>query len=199
MSHVVFDEATHIYTVEGQELPSVTEIIRFLSFDAAVGADKAMRDYAAECGTRIHEACTLYDFEGEDAEVDTDIVGYVQAYAAFKRDYGITDWLYYEKPLGSVRLGYAGTPDRIGLIDGCMTILDIKTGSKINKYALAAQLTGYHELAAVELGITNVSQRWGLHLKKNGSYSVINAPLSLMAFVCCRLLHNILKGEYDGK
>ena len=37
---------------------------------------------------------------------------------------------------------YAGTPDRIGKIDGKSTMLDIKTGSKVNKAVLAAQLAG---------------------------------------------------------
>ena len=207
MSHVVFDEATHTYTVDGQVLPSVTEICRFLSYDVAVGANTAMRDYAADRGTRIHEACTLYDFEGEDAEVDTDIVGYVQAYAAFKRDYNVTDWMYYEKPLGSVELGFAGTPDRIGLIDGKMTIVDLKSGSKINKYALECQLNGYEMLASLlEIDYSNplsqglnIEQLWGLQLKKDGTYRIIQVPIRLRVFGNCMILHRFLKGEFDNE
>ena len=206
MSNVVFDESTHTYTVDGQVLPSVTEIIRFLHYDTAVGADKAMRDYAADRGTRIHEACTAYDFDGEDAEVDADIVGYVQAYAAFKRDYGIADWLYYEKPIGSVELGFAGTPDRIGLIDGKMAILDFKTGSNVNKHALEAQLNGYEVLASTTespykndpfLQGLRIERLVGLQLKKDGAYRIIDVPLRERFFATCLRLHRFTKGEYD--
>lgn len=198
MSKVVFEESTHTYTVDGQVLPSVTEICRFLSYDVAVGANTVMRDYAADRGTRIHEACTLYDFEGDDAEVDGDIVGYVQAYAAFKRDYNITDWMYYEKPLGSVELGYAGTPDRIGFIDGRLTIVDLKSGTKINKHNLECQLNGYGTLAKSPLDL-NIEQLWGLQLKKDGTYRVISVPIRLLFFRDCFHLHQFLEGEFDNE
>ena len=196
MSSVVFEEATHTYTVDGQVLPSVTEICRFLNYDVAVGANTAMRDYAADRGTRIHEACTLFDFEGDEADVDSDIVGYVQAYAAFKRDYGVTDWLYYEKPLGNLELWYAGTPDRVGVVDGKMTIVDFKSGTKINKYSLEAQLNGYARLVRHELGI-GINRLWGLQLKKDGNYRIIEVPIRNQFFLNCQTLHRFLEGEYN--
>ena len=33
MNNLTFDEATHIYTLDGIQLPSVTEITRFCAYD----------------------------------------------------------------------------------------------------------------------------------------------------------------------
>ena len=43
-----FDEEKHLYTLNGVELPSVTEICRFLNYDTAVNAKPWLRDAAAD-------------------------------------------------------------------------------------------------------------------------------------------------------
>ena len=92
-SKLVFNEDRHEYTVDGVVVPSVTQIIRFLSFDTAATASPAMRDAAAERGSRVHAACTAFDFDGDAAEIDGDIAGYVRAYASFLRDYSVKHFL----------------------------------------------------------------------------------------------------------
>ena len=196
---LTFDADKHEYRIDGEIVPSVTHITRFLSVDVMSGADPYMRDMAADRGTRIHEACTSYDFDGENADVDADIDGYVQAYARFKRDYQVGEWEMYERPLGGH--GYAGTLDRYGMIDGYRVLLDIKTGSKVNKVAAFAQLAGYDSLLESNT-MDSADAYWVLHLKKDGKYTVyktgkqdMSVPRS--AFVYCKMLNSILNGGQD--
>ena len=88
---------------------------------------------------------------------------------------------------------YAGTPDRIGKIDGKSTMLDIKTGSKVNKAVLAAQLAAY-SFAALPL---TIEQHWGLQLKKRWEVQGNrNRFLQRVGFVwAMHGLHNILGGK----
>ena len=64
-SRVQFDEATHTYTLDGVELPSVTHIIRYLAVDKANNADPNMALIARERGSAVHEATVMYDYSGE--------------------------------------------------------------------------------------------------------------------------------------
>ena len=195
---LLFDEDRHEYSVDGKIVPSVTHIIRFLACDVAAGANASMRDAAAERGSRIHEACTAYDIDGEDADVDGDIVGYVRAYADFLRDYSIKTWLSFEKPLCSLGVRqFAGTIDRFGMIDGKGTLVDIKTGSKLNMPMHRAQLCGYDILLS-DNGFS-VDRRAILHLRKDGKYTFHIVPQSdpeaMSAFIACCKIHKYLEGK----
>ena len=153
MSKVVFDDATHTYTVDGVELPSVTHICRFLHHDTAINAKPWLRDAAADRGSRIHAYTAMIDY-GEplvDEEIDIDCLGYVQAYRRFLKDYK-PEWCGIETIMGSTELGIAGTCDRYGNVDGVRTIVDIKTGSSVNSAAVLTQLEGYWKLLHKEKG-----------------------------------------------
>lgn len=198
MTELKFYEDEHKYVLNGEELPSVTQILRFATHDIAVVAKPWLRDAAGKRGTLIHSICADIDFGAEPETVGNDIVGYVGAYKAFLRDYRIGGWDIVETPLWASwgaknGIRYAGTPDRIGKIDGKSTMLDIKTGSKVNKAVLAAQLAAY-SFAALPL---TIEQHWGLQLKKDGKYRVIETDFTegLVLFGLCMELHNILGGK----
>jgi hypothetical protein len=170
MGKLIFFESNHSYEVDGIKLPSVTEICRFLHYEAAY-ADKESRDRAARRGTAVHEETALIDY-GEEVEVENEILGYVQAWRAFKRDYHV-DVIEIERVVfGNVYVDdkphpLCGTLDRVVEIRGKRYILDIKTGSKINKLALQAQLSAYayvYDDPTVQL--------LGVHLRKDGTYTV---------------------------
>lgn len=183
---LTFDEANHKYFVDGIELPSVTTITRFCSADSRTlaGSDPFYR----ERGTAIHELTADYDLTGE-FPIGTGYDGYLSAYRAFKRDYRIKTWDYIEYAMGSLKHGFAGTADRIGVIDGELSILDIKTSSTVNKSALKAQLTGYMKL------LGKPCKLYGLQLKKDGDYRLIPIEQADELFNICFKLHNLLKGD----
>ena len=164
---ITFDEAAHRYTVDGVEVPSVTTVCRFLSYDQK--SDRPwLAKVSADRGTRVHAACAAIDY-GEDPEEDAEISGYLTAYRRFLKDYR-PDWEGIEYTVGDAVLGIAGTIDRFGtLYDGRTCILDIKTGSQLHDAPLRAQLTGYKRLLCFNRGFWS-SYLYALHLSEDGTY-----------------------------
>ena len=188
----IFNEDTHTYTVDGVVLPSVTHICRFFMVDVAAGARTWLRDVAADRGSRVHAYTVAADY-GETPEViDPDCAGYVKAYERFLRDY-TPQWQYIEHVMGSRELGYAGTADRIGIIDGKRVILDIKTTSKLHKIAVTAQLQGYCKLAFEQDGFA-AEKLCALLLDKGGTYRIYDLPFG-GEFTLALRMEQTLKGE----
>lgn len=130
---------------------------------------------AAARGTRIHELCALHDEDGLPDEFEGELVPYVQAWADFCRDYSPT-WLYIEHPMCAGTI-IAGTVDRIGMIDGRFTTVDIKTAQSLDrpaKLALACQLYGYQKLAKHNAlyRYSDPEDSFGVQLLKDGGYRI---------------------------
>lgn len=187
-----FDEATHTYRLDGQVLPSVTQIIRFLNYDTAENAKSWLRDVAADRGSRVHAYTADIDMGAEPENYDWDCVGYIQAYKSFLRDYN-PQWTHIEAVAGSLELGYAGTIDRIGRIDGETTIVDFKTGSKIHVDALTAQLHGYTWLAMNNKLCDSMPKRLGVQLKRDGTYRLFWCELDFDIWNACMTIHKKLE------
>ena len=168
-----FDPESHIYTIDGKIVPSVTGVVARVRNGFAVS--DAVINQAARRGSIIHEYCELIDYGAPPELVEPQLVGYVNAYQAFLRDY-MPKWEYIEKPLGDAELGFAGTLDRLGVIGKRKAIVDIKTTSSMDREAkiqLACQLAGYGILANSN-GLGVDFDYLGVNLKANGKYTVIN-------------------------
>lgn len=188
-----FDEATHTYTLDGEVLPSVTHIIRFLDVDV----DKSrpwMRDAAAERGSIVHEATALIDYDEPNVldEVPYECQGYVQAYLSFLNDYQ-PEWELIENPMWGNYYGskFAGTIDRYGIIDARPTVVDIKTGTSSHKSRHIAQLTGYDVLLGSKEGCNFAV----LYLRKDGSYKLQYYDADYTLWMSCIVLNNALGGK----
>ncbi len=169
---LTFDEETHVYTLDGKRVPSVTEIVGVLTAKDMGKLSPYMLDNAARRGTRVHELTQLIDYGVplEDLEIEPDIAGYIKAYLDFLRDYR-PEWLMIEQQVSSCWLDYAGTLDRYGIIDGKDTIVDIKTtagSSRLTKIAWATQTAGY----GLSDCIRGADSRLIVQLKPTGKYTV---------------------------
>lgn len=193
MDSVTFLPEAHQYFVGEVELPSVTHICRFLSVDIAANAKSWLRDAAAARGTAIHAACEAIDYDMEPEELTPETAPYVEAYKGFLRDYRIKGWQGIEVVMGSLNEGFAGTADRIGMIDGRPAILDIKTGSTLRTAPLTAQLTGYAILHGKRPGL------YGLHLKKDGTYTLRQVDFNAELWRACMTLHHALQPKRRTK
>lgn len=69
-----YDEG-HIYEYRNQVIPSVSEILRFMSREVYGEIDKYILDHAAERGTAVHKAAVELDLHGT-VECDEEIFGY---------------------------------------------------------------------------------------------------------------------------
>ena len=193
-SRVQFDEATHTYTLDGKELPSVTHIIRYLAVDKANNADQNMALIARERGSAVHEATVMYDYSGEiPDDFPAEYAPYLEAYVQFVRDYK-PGWELIEHQMGNAILGFAGTLDRFGVIDDKWCILDIKTSYKVDIPSLSAQLTAYHDLLLNEqferLENANI-RHLGLQLMRTGKYRLYETDCEKGSdlFYSCRRIY----------
>ena len=155
-------------------VPSVTEIISPLTA-GKYPANTGVVQQAAARGTRIHELCALYDMDALPEEFEVELVPYVQAWADFCRDYS-PQWLYIEHPM-CAGTTVAGTMDRLGLIDGKYTVVDIKTAQSLDrpaKLALSCQLYAYQKLARQNAlyRYSDPEDSFGVQLLKTGDYRI---------------------------
>lgn len=202
MSKVQFDEATHTYTLDGKELPSVTHIIRYLAVDKANNADPNAAAIARERGTLVHQEAMLFDYTNSfSSAINSDCAPYLEAYVQFVRDYK-PGWELIEHQMGNKTLGFAGTLDRFGLIDGEYAILDIKTSYKVDMPSLSAQLTAYRSLLYKEYSpakwdeiLENGLNLYGLQLMRDGKYRLYKCDESVgdILFQSCLKIYRATK------
>ena len=153
----------HVYKLNGQVVPSVTQIVgEFSPFPFKV------EDWYLERGTALHRAIQL-DMQGKlDRDtIDPSYEGKFNAYLKFQTEVGIEPE-FIEKMLASKRYGFAGTLDCIGYINGVRWLIDWK-GSVQSSVLL--QLGGYFCLWE-ELSLTPIASAAAVELKDNGNYSM---------------------------
>ena len=119
---VTFDPVTHVYTIGGRVLPSVTQII-----NAVIPRQWSPDPWYMDRGTMIHKAVALMlRKELDESSLDPRIIGYVAAAKAFWATAGIDGDLDFENPMADQKRGFAGTPDLLG---GDNEIVDWKSGT----------------------------------------------------------------------
>lgn len=158
---VSFDAAAHRYTLaDGTELPSVTTILKA----QGLIEDRWFTDAARLRGDYVHLACRMLDDdELDEATLDPAIAPYVQAYRAFV---ALTqpDWTYIEHRVCDPLLGYAGTLDRAGVVQGQRLLLDLKSGGLYP--SVGPQTAAYRRC----LPEPHTWSRAALQLREDGTY-----------------------------
>lgn len=163
---ISFEPVTHQYTVEGKIVPSVTKILSFtgLSPDFSVIPPHVLEN-KRQLGTEVHERTQLIDM---GCEVTDD--GYSRAYIKFKNEMNFSP-TEIELPVYS-KSGYAGTIDRVGVINNKLSIVDLKTTQVIDLPYMGPQTAAY-EMAYKEWAeYKKVMPRYILQLKPDGNYKL---------------------------
>jgi hypothetical protein len=164
---LVFDENAHRYYLSGAPVPNVTRVLEAAGLiDYSFLGDR--RDQYLERGRAVH-AATRYDDDHAFAEdsVSAEILAYVTAWRAFRREYGFVPHLI-EHRVSNPEHAYAGTLDRTGVCrDGTEIILDIKSGAA--PAAVRYQLAAY----AACLPHPRALLRRCVELHEDGTYRVI--------------------------
>lgn len=188
-----FYDNGHIYELDGIPIPSVSEILRYMSREVYGDINQYLLDQAAERGTEVHRATQQLDQTGE-CTIDCRWEGYLQAYARFLREH-VVEWRYIEKPMAHRRLQYAGTLDRVGMLDGQMSVVDIKTNCAVKKALVKAQLNGYRLLCMANR-IPKIRRLCCLQLLDTGKYRLYDVAIDPSEFKACLLLHNAMKKKH---
>jgi len=158
--NLAFDEATHTYSLDGKVVPSVTQILNIANDFGFVNKD--VLDRASKFGTAVHKATELYDAcDLNEATLDIALLPYLDAWKMFLSNTNFrvisSEARVYSKH------GYAGTFDRLGYLDGRLTLLDIKTSTTVAR-STSLQLAAY-EQAYKEMHDMQIEQLISVQLK----------------------------------
>lgn len=144
-------------------LPSVTTIVGLLRepylerWRGKVGNEEAdrIKKEAGWLGTLVHDTISSLDLS-QPSNVDISTLDpltshCVKLYLEWANN-TLDHWTMIEEPLVSTRLGFGGTPDRVGVLKGDkgLTLVDFKTGHRSRLHQF--QTAGYRILLA-ETGI----------------------------------------------
>ena len=144
------------YIVDGYRYVSVTEVLQFSGWARYDKVDPVVLNRAAERGSLVHDATELVD-DGTFVEEDfrEDLLDYIAGYRKFidEHDYEV---LHSEIVVFNHKYLYAGQLDRICMLDGKKTLLDIKT-SATRKPEWGLQLAAY-EMAYSSISAHEMSQ-----------------------------------------
>jgi hypothetical protein len=133
---LTFDEAKHLYLLDGVRLPNVTGILESMGASPQYPAGPYR-----ERGKRVHAACDLYDAGVLDQwEVGETIQGYVESYRKLFLNFPF-QWNLIERPMYDPELLVAGKVDRGGTIWGEECVADLKSGKPGKEVRL--QLAAY--------------------------------------------------------
>ena len=209
MATLVFYDDKHIYELDGEEVPSGSELARFASREIYGSVSQYNLDNASERGTAVHKATEVLD-KYEEVECQPNIEPYIRAYIKFRKDYGIKEYVAIEKKLASSKMRFAGTIDRVVKITeqfasefksqtkidvshliGKIAIIDIKSSAVVQKVLAQIQLNGYEKLAT-ENRLGEVGLLMIVHLNKDGKYKVHNFEIDDTLFMSCYNLHMAL-------
>ncbi len=185
MAKLMFFDDKHEYRVGEEVLPSVSEILRFITREMYDNIKQYTLDQAADRGKRVHAATENLDRYGE-VKVDVDIQPYVEAYIKWSREYN-PQWSRIEYACYHPEMMYAGTLDRYGTIRGEQYIVDIKTTSTLHTNRETAQLNAYQKLA--EANGLKVDKRAILQLKKDGTFKFKPIDEDDSLFMACYTIH----------
>ena len=164
-----FEEKRHIYTINGQILPSVTTVMRPLDNEVYRGIDEDVMRMAADRGTAIHNAVENYVIYGIE-DIEPNHRGYFDAFLRFWAENN-PEPLATESRLYHKILRYAGTADLPCVIGGKRVLIDYKTSAAVNKMLTGVQLEAYAK-AYGSHGF-KFDEKAIVHLKNDGSYQMV--------------------------
>jgi hypothetical protein len=166
---VKLNKEDHVYTVDGVIKPAVSDVMRPLSERYYQKANKyGKMDIARVRGENIHNAIDCYLTFGI---FDDTYYEYVNAFAQWMEDHHVA---IRANEISLTDGTYCGTPDILAVVDGLLSLVDIKATYAINEELLEVQLAGYYNLYLAQ-GI-RAEETAVLHLKP-GKY--IYKPIAI--------------------
>lgn len=159
---------TSRYVVNGERLPSVTEILRLTGIVDFSNVDEQTLMWAGERGRRVHEWCELVDqgaiWTGSGIE---EIDQRVESYLEWKQLMNFKP-LLTEHAMASPGLGYAGTLDRVGYIGNALAVIDLKCSAHAEPW-IGLQLAAYQRLLDDDSSGLRPHARFALLLHPTGA------------------------------
>jgi hypothetical protein len=184
---LAFDPIGHVYTLDGERVPSVTQILKHAGVIDFSHVPPPILETARQRGTHVHAAIHFYN--ENDLDLDTfeqqfpECYGYVRAWIRFTNVRRFRAVLN-ERRIASRRYKVAGTADCFGFLDGAPVLLDFATGDPADVakdlqtaayYALALEWSADGDdpdLASFLASSRGALRRYGVALRADGTFSV---------------------------
>lgn len=165
---LVLDHETHVYTLNGKRVPSVTQVLAPMNDYSMVPFD--ILEAARIFGQHVHEAVDLFNRGTLDLTwLDLPLVPFVSAWSKFLEESGAVV-IASEMPVAHERLGYAGTPDLV-LVRGKrrrFVVPDVKATAVIPP-TVGLQTAAYAKAYASMHDVLE-PERYCIHLRDDGTY-----------------------------
>lgn len=190
MPELTFDEASHIYRLDGAEIPSVSKLMEPLKNQCYSGVSQKTLANAAAKGSSVHNSIENWIKFGIE-DIPSEHRGYFDGFRAWWDQYkpvvfGSEVRIYHKL------MRYGGTIDLLCAIGGFLTLVDFKTTYSLLEMTCGVQLEAYSQ-ALGSHGIT-LQRKHILHLKKDGKWAFPEFPVKDPAR--CRVVGS-LKCLYD--
>lgn len=172
LPELTFEEAPHIYRLNGAQIPSVSRLMEPLKATNYAGvSDKTLAKAAAK-GTSVHNSIENWlKFGIEDVQPEHQ--GYFDAFMAWYEDYHpvmvASEMRVYHK-----LLEYGATIDGLFLLGDDLTLVDFKTTYSLLEMSCGVQLEAYSQALASH-GL-HIRRKHILHMKKDGKYAFPEFP-----------------------
>ena len=166
---LTFNEELHEYRLDGEVIPSVTQVLGKLHDFSMVPKD--ILEAACQRGTIVHRLTEFHDQRDLDPASIGDYWPYLDAWIAFCSDYGV-EWEAIEERGYSARYGFAGTLDRRGRLTKIAPgrwIADVKTAKQLHR-VFGMQLAAYRQIVAESDPSWLISRRATVQLFADGTY-----------------------------
>jgi len=169
MTTPTLDE-NHVYHLNGEIVSGVTTLLQSVVDYSMV--DVTVLAFKAKLGTYVHLATEYFDNKTLDIDsLDAALLPYVNAWILFNKETGFVTELS-EHVVYHERYHYAGTLDRVGILNDERILLDIKCTSVLEPH-VGVQLAAYFEAEnSTREKPDRVKKRFALQLKKDGSYNL---------------------------
>lgn len=167
-----FDEKTHIYRLDGAEIPSVSKIMEPLKATSYAGISDKTLARAADKGSSVHNSIENWLKFGIDDIPDEHrpyFAGFLEWWDEYKPEVVASEIKTYHK-----LMRYGGTIDLLAFVRGDLTLIDYKTTYRLMEKTCGVQLEAYAQSLASH-GIT-VKRKHILHLQKDGKWAYHEFP-----------------------
>lgn len=179
MGVLQFNEEAHKYTLDGKELPSVTQALHHITAQAYAHVDPEVLRRASELGTAAHKMIEL-DCRG-DLDEESLPEALAPSFESWRNFLKLSGFIILasEQRVLSMRYLYAGTLDLFGMLNDRFCIIDAKRTAAVPRSA-GPQTAGYEiafresEVAKqFDIALTTPIDRYALHLKANGKWALV--------------------------
>ena len=168
MGKFIFKEDTHEYFLDSVKIPGFSEIAKAMGIYDFSGVPETILEAARVFGDAAHYAARLWDLKDlDESTLDESLKPCLEVYKYFLTISHVEIIReYIENPICSYLYRYGITPDRICLINGELSVLELKFVSKLLP-GVALQ-TAAQKRAAEEFYKIKIKKRYVLQITSSG-------------------------------